>query len=50
MSVMTEEGQVGGQQEQESPALETGNGSKELCQDMFVKLTDYLNGELAGIP
>ena len=33
---------------QDSPAVETSDVSKELCQDMFEKLTDYLNGELAG--
>ena len=34
--------------QQLSSAVETSDASKELCQDMFEKLTDYLNGELAG--
>lgn len=50
MSVTEEEaaGQSDVVEQQESPGVETGDSSKELCQDMFEKLTDYLNGELAG--
>lgn len=40
-------GALGGVLEGEVPTMEDTH--KELARDMFEKITEYLNGELAGI-